>query len=143
MKKTLILSLLVPFALICSCQKQDSTAEQQLAQRKAELDTREKALAEKEKTLTERQKLAVKPRIAPVPRTAAEPQHTVPEDLKGLMADPNKGRTERDQRIQERLAERQRKMEEIQKLRVPVRHSQATVPATEEAASPSPSPTPE
>ena len=35
------------------------------------------------------------------------------------MADPNQPRTEREQRMQERLAERQRKMEEIQKMRVP------------------------
>jgi hypothetical protein len=143
MKKTLILSLLIPFALVCSCQKQDSTAEQQLAQRKTELDTREKALDEREKALAERHKLALKPRVTPAPRTAAEPQPTVPPELQGLMADPNTLRTEREQRMQERLAERQRKMEEIQKLRVPVRRHQATVPATEEAASPSPSPTPE
>jgi hypothetical protein len=144
MKKNLVLSLLIPFALVCSCQKQDSTAEQQVAQRKAELDAREKALDEKEKALVERPKLVVKPRVTPAPRTAAEPQPTVPSDLQGLMADPNKGRTEREQRMQERLAERQRKMEEIQSRRVPVRHNQATVPATEEeAGSPSPSPTPE
>jgi len=130
MKKTLVLSLLIPFALVCSCQKQDSTAEQQLAQRKTELDAREKALDEREKALAEREKLVA--------------QRTVPPELKGLMADPSQLRTEREQRIQERLAERQRKMEEVQKLRVPaVRRNQATAPATEQAASPNPSPTPE
>jgi uncharacterized protein involved in exopolysaccharide biosynthesis len=145
MKKTLALSLLIPFAVICSCQKQDSTAEQQLAQRKTELDAREKALDEREKALAERKKLVVKPRIAPVPRTApGAPQRTVPPDLQGLMADPSQLRTEREQRMQERLAERHRKMEEIQKMRVPaLQGNQATVPATEEAATPSPSPTPE
>ena len=152
MKKTLALSLLIPFALICSCQKQDSTAEQQVAQRKTELDAREKALdekekalGEKEKALAERQKLVAKPSVPSVPRIApAEPQRTVPPELQGLMADPSQLRTEREQRIQERLAERQRKMEEVQKTRVPaVRRNQATAPATEQAASPSPSPTPE
>ena len=145
MKKTLVLSLLIPFALVCSCQKQDSTAEQQLAQRKTELDAREKALDEREKALAEREKLVAKPRVAPVPRIApAEPQRTVPPDLQGLMADPSQLRTEREQRMQERLAERQRKMEEVQKMRVPaVQRNQATAPATEQAASPSPSPTPE
>jgi len=145
MKKNLVLSLLIPFALVCSCQKQDSTAEQQLAQRKAELDARQQALDEKEKTLTERPKLVVKPRATPVPRSeAAEPQRTVPPELQGLMADPSQMRTEREQRMQERLAERQRKMEEIQKLRVPVHRNPTTVPATdEEPASSSPSPTPE
>jgi hypothetical protein len=152
MKKTLALSLLIPFALICSCQKQDSTSEQQLAQRKTELDAREKALDEKEKALdekekalAERQKLVAKPRVPSVPRIApVEPQRTVPPELQGLMADPSQLRTEREQRMQERLAERQRKMEEVQKMRVPaVRRNQATAPATEQAASPSPSPTPE
>jgi hypothetical protein len=145
MKKTFALSLLIPFALVCSCQKQDSAAEQQLAQRKTELDAREKALDEREKALAEREKLVAKPRVVPVPRIApAEPQRTVPPELKGLMADPSQLRTEREQRMQERLAERQRKMEEVQKMRVPaLRSSQATAPATEQAASPSPSPTQE
>jgi hypothetical protein len=144
MKKTLALSLLIPFALVCACQKQDSTAEQQLAQRKTELDAREKALDEREKALADRAKIVVKPRVAPVPRTAAAAhQRTVPPDLQGLMADPSQLRTEREQRMQERLAERQRKMEEIRKMRPAVQSNQTTAPATEEAASPSPSPTPE
>jgi len=145
MKKIFVLSLLIPFVLLCSCEKQDSTAEQQLAQRKTELDAREKALDEREKALAEREKLVAKPRVPPVPRIApAEPQRTVPPELKGIMADPSQLRTEREQRIQERLAERQRKMEEVQKMRVPaLRRSQATAPPTEQAASPSPSPTPE
>jgi hypothetical protein len=123
MKKTLVLSLLIPFALVCSCQKQDSTAEQQLAQRKTELDAREKALDEREKALAEREKLVARRRVAPVPRPApAEPQRAVPPDLQGLMG----------------------KMEELQRRRVPaVRRNQATAPATEQAASPNPSPTPE
>jgi DNA repair exonuclease SbcCD ATPase subunit len=145
MKKTLALSLLIPFALVCSCQKQDSTAEQQLAQRKTELDAREKALDEREKALTERKKLVAKPRVPWVPRIApAEPQRTVPPQLTGLIADPSQLRTEREQRMQERLAERQRKMEELQKMRAAraLPRPQTTAPATE-AASPSPSPTPE
>ncbi|MGC2625533.1 MAG: hypothetical protein WA269_01750 [Candidatus Udaeobacter sp.] len=122
MKKTFALSLLIPFVLVCSCQKQDSTAEQQLAQRKTELDAREKALDEREKALAERQKLVVKPRVAPVPRTApADPPRTVPADLQDLMG----------------------RMEELQKRRGALRRSQATVPATEQASPPSPSPTPE
>src|SRR5207344_2682530 len=138
MKKTLALSLLIPFALVCSCEKQDSAAEQQLAQRKTELDAREKALDEREKTLAEREKIVVRPRVAPVPRTAPEPRQRVAPDLQGLMADPNQARTEREQRMQERLAERQRRMEEIRKMRPAVQGNQATAPATEEAASPSP-----
>ena len=54
MKKALILSLLIPFALVCSCQKQDSAAEQQPAQRKTEVDTRETALIERLNALDEK-----------------------------------------------------------------------------------------
>jgi len=145
MKKVFVLSLLIPFALVCSCQKQDSTAEQQLAQRKTELDAREKALDEREKALADREKLVAKPRVPPVPRTVpAEPQRSVPPELKGLIADPSNARGDREQRIQERLAERQRKLDEVQKMRAAraLPRPQATAPATE-AASPSPSPTPE
>ena len=121
--------MFVSLVMVCSCQKQDSAAEQQLARRKTELDAREQALDEREKALAEREKLVVKPRVAPVPRIApvprtapAEPQQTVPADFQSLVG----------------------KLEELQKRRVPAsRRSQATVPATEQAASPSPSPTPE
>ena len=51
MKKIFIPSMLIAFAMICSCQKQDSAAEPQLAQRKAELDARQNALDEREKEL--------------------------------------------------------------------------------------------
>jgi len=145
MKKTLALSLLIPFALACSCQKRDTTAEPQLIQRKAELDAREKALDEREKALADREKLAAKPSVPTVPRTVpAQPQRSIPPELQGLIADPSQARGDREQRIQERLAERQRKIEEIQKMRAARARArpQPTTPATE-AASPSPSPTPE
>jgi len=145
MKKLFVLSMLIPFALVCSCQKQDSTAEQQLAQRKAELDAREKALDEREKALAARENLAGKPRVPAVPRVApAEPQRTVPPEFKGLIPDPSNSRADRDQRMQERLAERQRRLEEIHKMREAraLPRPQTTAPATE-AASPTPSPTPE
>ena len=48
--------MLISVAMICSCQKQNSAAEQQLAQRKAELEAREKALDEREKASTEKEK---------------------------------------------------------------------------------------
>ena len=147
MKKTLALSALIPLALLSSCQKQDSTAEQQLAQRKTELDAREKALDEREKALEKREKLVAKPRVPSVPRIApapAEPQRTAPPELQGLIADPSQLRSEREQRMQERLAERQRKLEEVQRRRVrALPPNQTTGPSTEQAGSPSPSPTPE
>jgi hypothetical protein len=145
MKKSFALSLLIPLALVCSCQKEDSTAEQQLVQRKTELDAREKALDEREKALEEREKLVAKPRVPSVPRISpADPQRTIPPELKGLIADPSQLRAEREQRMQERLAARQRKMEELQRMRAAraLPPPQATAPVTD-AASSSPSPTPE
>jgi hypothetical protein len=147
MKRMVLFSTFICFAMICACQKQDSAAETQLAQRKAELDAREKALDEREKALDDREKLVAKPRVPSVPRIApapAEPQRTVPPELQGLIADPSQLRTEREQRMQERLAERQRKLEEVQRRRVrALPPSQTTAPSTEQAGSPSPSPTPE
>jgi hypothetical protein len=109
------------------------------------LDAREKALDEREKALGQREKFVARPRIAPVPRPRpAAPRRTVPPELQGLIPDPSQMRTEREQRMQERLAERQRRIEEVQRMRdSALQGNQATVPPTEQAASPSPSPTPE
>src|SRR5882762_7035766 len=57
MKKILILSMLISFAMFCSCQKQDSAAEQQLDKRKTELHAREQGLDEREQALNERQQV--------------------------------------------------------------------------------------
>ena len=48
--------MLAAFGTICSCQKQDSTADEQLTQRKLQLDAREEALAEGKSVLDERKK---------------------------------------------------------------------------------------
>ena len=150
MKKVFALSMLISFAMICSCQKQDSTAEQQLAQRKAELGAREKALDEREKALAEREK--VRARAPTVPsdiqsraqvrdpaQVKAEREkrlQQLPPDLQGLIADPSQGRDENDARMQERLAQRQRRMEQLERARM----AHAVKPFGEEATSPTPSP---
>src|SRR6266550_2299352 len=56
MKKMFVMSMFISFAMICSCQKQDSAAEPQLAQRKTELDVREEALIQREKAVDEKEK---------------------------------------------------------------------------------------
>src|SRR5947207_15557644 len=56
MKQIFVLSTLICFAMICSCQKQDSAVEQQLAQRKTELDAREETVIEREKVAEAREK---------------------------------------------------------------------------------------
>ena len=149
MKKCFVLSVLIPFAMICSCQKQDLAAEQQLAQRKAELDAREKALDEREKALAEREKATASARMIPPDlqsrRQVRDPAQVkaererrlqqLPPDLQGLIADPSQGR-EQDPRMQERLAQRERRMEELQRARM----AHAAKPFGTEATSPTPSP---
>jgi hypothetical protein len=155
MKRTLVLLLLTPFVLLCSCQKRDSAAEQQLAQRKAELDAREQALDEREKALANRERLAVKPRVRTLSQAAptaepqrsvapVQPQRSVPPELQGLIADPSQARADREERMQERLAGRQRKLDELQRMRAARARPrvQATTSPTEDA-SPIASPTPE
>jgi hypothetical protein len=80
--------MLIPFAMICSCQKQDSAAEQQLAQRKTDLDAREKALDEREKALAERE-------------NASKNARTIARGVQGQTPEPSQGNAERDRRIQQ------------------------------------------
>lgn len=71
--------MLIALTMICSCQKQDSLAEAQLAQRKTELDTREetliqieKAVDEREKAVAEREKAVADTRIIQSQRQAPD-----------------------------------------------------------------------
>jgi hypothetical protein len=140
MKKTLFLSTVISFAMICSCQKQDSAAEAQLAQRKTELDVREEALIqrekavdEKEKELAESEKALANSRIIQPQRQApnaaqaeAERQKRIqqlPPEFKALIAaTPDTSRVEseraeRIKRLQERSAQGQIGPEELQRQR--------------------------
>ena len=149
--------MLISFAMICSCQKQDTAAEQQLAQRKAELDARENALDEREKALAERARAVVSartilPRALQSPgqvRDAGRPKidpaqvkaerdrrlQQLPPDVKMLIPDPSRvqaDNAERDKRIQELLGQRQRRLEELQRSRL----SAGAAPPAAEATSP-------
>jgi uncharacterized protein (DUF3084 family) len=108
MKKISILSMVISFAMICSCQKQDSAAEQQLAQRKVELDAREEALIEREKVVDER-KNALDERenaLAKNERATANAQMIPPDVQTSDMApDAEQAKVERDRRIQQLAAE--------------------------------------
>jgi hypothetical protein len=181
MKKIFVLSMLIPFAMICSCQKQDSAAERQLAQRKAELDAREKALDEREKALAEREKATASARTIPIPPNRPIPPdlqsrgqvrdpaqvkaerdrrlQQLPPDVQKLIPDPSRlqaEKDERDKRIQKRLGERQRRLEELQRMRMSpgVNPGASAFPGASaspgavaspaaEATSPTPSPTPQ
>jgi hypothetical protein len=92
MKKNFIISMVISFAMICSCQKQDLAAEQQLAQRKTELDAREKVLDERENALVEREK-------------ASKNARTIARGVQGQTPEPSQGNAERDSRLQQLPAE--------------------------------------
>jgi len=97
MKKILLLSTLASFAMICSCQRQDSAADAQLAQRKSELDTRETALGEREKTLDARERALAEREKASANTSTIRPELQSPRQT------PNaaEAKTERDRRLQQ------------------------------------------
>jgi len=115
MKRMVLLSTFLCFAMICACQKQDSAADAQLAQRKAELDTREKALDEKEKALLEREKAVANSRIIQSRQQARNPAEMeadrekrlqqLPPELRALV--PNPAQLDSARLAKEREAPRQ------------------------------------
>jgi hypothetical protein len=168
MKTMFLLSMLVSFAMICSCQKQDSAAEQQLAQRKTELNARETALIERLNALDEKVNALDKKVTA-----LFEKEHATLNDgttatgVQGQTPDPAEVTAERDRAIQEfralipnpshviagdpakqgRPAARQLGPEDLQRqwqqnLDKAKMSGKAVFPAAE-AGSPTPSPTPE
>ena len=171
MKKIFILSVLIAFAMTCSCQKQDSAAERQLAQRQTELDARETALEERQKALDERvnalaekQKATMNARMNPtavqgqIPDSAqeAEKQRMI-QQLSTMIPDPAKVKAG-DPTKQERPAPRQLGPEDLQRqwqhnLDKAKMSGKVVFPAAEvgsptpspavEATSPSPSATPQ
>jgi outer membrane translocation and assembly module TamA len=102
MKRIFILSMVIPFAMICSCQKQDSAAEQQLAQRKTELDAREKVLDKRENALVERENALVEREKALAEKEKAMTNaRTIARGVQGQTPVPSQGKAERDSRLQQ------------------------------------------
>ena len=160
MKKIFILPIVISVAMICSCQKQDSAADAQLAQRKSELDAREKALDEREKAVSEWEKAMTKFRAIPSDLNSRKP-----------VVDPEQAKAERERRIQQlppelqalipdrslldaRAAEKrrgtedqavqlQRRLEEARRKKMSAIASPNGEISATQSSSPSPSPTPE
>jgi chromosome segregation ATPase len=107
MKKIFTISMVVvASAMICSCQKQDSAAEQQLTERMRQLDARETALDGQRNALDEREKaLAERERaLAEREKAIANLSTTAPE-LQSQTSDPAQVKAERDRRIEQLPAE--------------------------------------
>src|SRR5207249_5479077 len=136
MKKMFVLSMLIAFAMICSCQKHDSAAEAQLAQRKTELDAREEALIQREKAVDEREKAVAQREKALANSGIIQSQHQAPDaaqaeaerqrrieqlppELKALVPDRSRVEAEQAQREmkkQEQSAQRQSELQQSQGL---------------------------
>ena len=159
MKKMVVLSTLISLAMICSCQKQDSTVEAQLAQQKTELDAREEALIQKEKAVDAREKAVAEREKAvannrtvqsrrQVPDAAqaeAERQRRIqqlPPELRALIArtppDASREKAEKDRAAQSPAVATQSTLEDARKKLLSTR----TAPEAETTL-PSPSPTPQ
>jgi hypothetical protein len=102
MKKIFLFSMLTSVAMVCSCQKKDSAAQEQLAQRKVDLDAREEELAERKSALDEREKA-----LDEGEKSLAERQKATmnarpnPTDVQGQISDPAQVQAERDRMIQQ------------------------------------------
>jgi uncharacterized protein (DUF3084 family) len=160
MKKIFVLPMLISLAMICSCQKQDSTAETQLAQRKTELDAREETLIQREKAVEERENAVAEREKAVANSPILQPQRhaldaaqaeaerekrlqQLPPELRSLIPDRsrmNAGRPERNPTINRRPVQTPRSLEDLQK-KAGVANA-FTSPAAE-VPPPSPSPTPQ
>ena len=115
MKRMFALLLLISFAIIGACQKQDSGADAQLAQRKTELDAREKALDEREKAVSEWEKAVANSRIIQSRQQARNPAEVeadrekrlqqLPLELRALV--PNPAQVDSAKLAKEREAARQ------------------------------------
>jgi hypothetical protein len=164
MKNILILLLLIPFA-ICSCQKQDSAGEAQLAQRKTELEAREKALDERVNSLDERvssldervKELAEKQRATASNRVSQSPdqvpnparvqgerdrtlQHMAAE-IRARMPNDLKMKAERDKQLRAQHAQGHEGVEQLQMQRQrKLQMSTRAVLPSAETSSPTPSP---
>ena len=94
--------MLVSFAMICSCQKQDSAAEQQLAQPKTEVDARETALIERLNALDEKVNALDKKVKALFEREQTTSNAgTTATGVQGQTPDPAEVIAERDRAIQQ------------------------------------------
>ncbi len=161
MKKIFVLSTLVSLSMICSCQKQDTAAEQRLSQREAAMDAREKALDEREKALVESKRTTTNPRairpelhtrrpVADPAQIQAERQRRIqqlPPEFRALIPDASQiqaDRAEKNTRTQDPGGDTQRNADEARRLKMSGGVQSGETPSAEaDANSPSPSPTPQ
>jgi chromosome segregation ATPase len=160
MKRIVVLSTLICFAMICACQKQDSAAEAQLAQRKAELDTREKALDQREKALVEKEKMMTRVRAIPsdlqTRKQAVDPEQAkaererriqqLPPELQALIHARSRLDTraaEKNATTEDPAAQLRRRLDEQRKKRMSAIASPNAETSDTQPTSPSPTPTPE
>jgi hypothetical protein len=158
MKKSLIPSILTSLiVIVCACQKQDSLAEQQLTQQKAELKAREQAIDKRMNALDEKvNRLSAKVKALTDQEMSTADTQTAPRDaqpqdvmrdvaqMKALMGNPalrNSATAEKDRLTQERRAQRQAGLGQSQNQRAS--KSKISGVAVLPAAGNSPTPSPD
>ena len=148
--------------MICSCQRQDSGAEAQLAQRKTELDVREEAVVQRERAVEEREKAVAQREKALANSRAVQSQRQAPDaaqaeadrerriqqlppEFRALIPDRsriNAARAEKDTATQQRPIQKQGVLQDARKRQLPAMTApQAGVPEPESSSQASPSPT--
>ena len=162
MKKMFVISMLIASGMICACQKQDSAAEAQLAQRKTELDAREEALVQREKAVDEKEKAVAEREKAVATRRIIQPRRQTPDaaqaeadrqrriqqlppELRALVPDRSRMDADKGEKAnpaQEQAVQSQRSVGDARRKKMST--IAAPAPEVDEAdtASPSPSPTP-
>jgi len=163
MKKISVLLMLIPLAVICSCQKEDSAAQAQLAQRRTDLDVREEALVQREKAVDEREKAVAEREKAVANARIIQPQRQLanaaeaeaergrriqqlPPELKAFILDRSRmdaAKGEKDRAAQQRAVQTQAGFEDARQKKIPPIAEPAAEAPESEATSPVPSPTPQ
>lgn len=102
MKKFFLVLMLGYSTMVCSCQKQNSAAEQQLAQRKSDLDAREQALDEREQALVAREQvLTARKKALTEKENAMRTEPVSPTTVQGQPPDAAQLSADQDSRIQQ------------------------------------------
>ena len=149
MKNRLFLSTVISLTVICSCQKQDSNAEAQLAQRKTELDVREEAVAQRERAVANPRIIQSQRQAPDAAQAEADRQRRIqqlPPELRALIPDRSRmdaAKAEKDAATQGRAVQTQRNPEESRKRKMFGIPTPAAEAPEADVTSPSPSPTPQ
>jgi len=106
--------MLISVGMVCSCQKKDSAAEQQLAQWKTEMDARDEELVERLNSLDEKVN-SLDERVKKLAEKTTMNARTSRADVQRQTSDPAQVQAERDRFIQQLSTMRESAQEDVEK----------------------------